>query len=75
MQRTWNVDNARLCVIGESGGGYIVTGIGMKLSINNESSLCKLLVPIIPMISNIFVLDDSKLFPIEKQGKKDMNGF
>lgn len=47
----------------------------MKLAVNNESHMCKLLVPIIPMVSNIFAMDDSKLFPIERHGKKDMNDF
>ena len=45
------VDPARICMAGESGGGYICAGAMVQLAKEGESDLVKLAVPIIPMLS------------------------
>jgi len=46
------VDPARICMAGESGGGYICAGAMIKLAMEDESHLVKLAIPTIPMVSD-----------------------
>jgi acetyl esterase/lipase len=49
------IDRTKICLSGESGGGYICTGVAMHAAKNDESHLIKLLVPISPMTSDEFL--------------------
>lgn len=53
------VDPARICMAGESGGGYICAGAMVQLALKDESDLVKLAIPAIPM------LDDYEFTSIE----------
>ena len=48
------IDSKRICVMGDSGGGYITAGACVKLAQNNEQDLVKLYVPIVPMTSDYY---------------------
>lgn len=54
----FNIDKNSLGLTGESGGGYICTGVAMELAKKNESHLCKICIPVIPMTSNYFIKTD-----------------
>merc|ERR1712086_417143 len=45
------VDPARMCMSGESGGGYICAGAMVQLARQGEGSMVKLAIPIIPMLT------------------------
>ena len=47
----FNVDPRRLCLNGESSGGYLAVGAAMELAKNGEVDRIKLLVPDVPAIS------------------------
>jgi acetyl esterase/lipase len=53
----YKIDPERICVTGESSGGYITTGIGMELAKRNESHLVKVMIPDLPMITSNTWLD------------------
>ena len=42
----------RICMAGESGGGYICSGAMVQLAIKDEAKLVKLAIPIIPMLDD-----------------------
>ena len=46
------VDPARICMAGESGGGYICAGAMVQLALREEAGLVKLAVPVIPMLDD-----------------------
>lgn len=49
------IDKTKVAISGESSGGYLATGVGMKLAEKDESHLVKLCFPIIPMTSDYYV--------------------
>lgn len=49
------IDQNRICLTGESGGGYICTGVAMHAAKNGEGELIKLLVAQVPMTSDEFI--------------------
>jgi len=55
------VDPARICIAGESGGGYICAGAMVQLAKEGESDLVKLAVPIIPMLSRYCFSDKAAM--------------
>merc|ERR1712088_297990 len=46
------VDPARICMAGESGGGYICSGAMVQLALKEEASLVKIAIPVIPMLDD-----------------------
>ena len=46
----YNLDPKKISIHGESGGGYLATGVAMHLAKNNESHLVKCVIPDVPMI-------------------------
>lgn len=56
------IDPNRIATIGESGGGYIVGGVSMRLGERNEGGLIKFGFHLIPMVTNAILLKpDSEL--------------
>merc|ERR1711915_4443 len=51
------VDTSRICIAGESGGGYICSGTMVHLATQGESGLVKLAIPIIPMLTDYSFTD------------------
>lgn len=49
------VDPSRICVSGESGGGYICTGLAMHAAKNDEGEKIKLMISHVPMTSDEFI--------------------
>ena len=49
---TYNIDTKRICVTGESSGGYLTSAVGYELAKRNESHLVKLLMVDIPMVAS-----------------------
>ena len=50
--KTLGIDDSRVAIAGESGGGYICFGTMVLLAQRNESNIVKLAMPIIPMIDD-----------------------
>jgi len=46
------VDPARICMAGESGGGYICSGAMVQLALKEEASMVKIAIPVIPMLDD-----------------------
>ena len=44
----YKIDPSRVCIMGESGGGYICIGVALTLAENNQSDLVKLSYTMIP---------------------------
>merc|ERR1712198_616809 len=55
------VDSARICMAGESGGGYICAGAMVQLATKEESHLVKLALPIIPMLTDYCFSDTAAM--------------
>lgn len=64
------VDPSRLCMSGESGGGYICAGAMVHLARQGESELVKLAIPIIPMLSD-YCFGDPKAMTVEEAEQAD----
>lgn len=45
----------RVGIFGDSGGGYITAGVGMRLAQNNEGDLVRFQIQMIPQVSNTFL--------------------
>ena len=54
----FNVDLKRLCLNGESSGGYLAVGTAMELAKTGEADRIKLLVPDVPAISAHWITPD-----------------
>lgn len=69
---TYNIDTKRICVTGESSGGYLTAAVGYELAKRDESHLVKLLFCDIPMVASNTWLDlpDDKLRPVALKCKK-----
>merc|ERR1711936_1062659 len=61
------VDPARIAMAGESGGGYICSGAMIKLAMEEESSLVKLAIPTIPMVSDYSFSDPAAMTNEERE--------
>lgn len=46
------VDPSRVAIMGESGGGYLTSGLCVMLAQKDESNLVKVAVPVIPMVDD-----------------------
>ena len=46
------VDSSRVCIAGESGGGYICSGAMVHLARKGEGHMVKLAIPVIPMLTD-----------------------
>merc|ERR1712156_722049 len=55
------VDASRICMAGESGGGYICAGAMVQLATQEESHLVKLALPIIPMLDDYCFSDTAAM--------------
>jgi len=66
------VDPARICISGESGGGYVCAGAMVKLAQEGESHLVKLAIPIIPMLCDYAWSDPAAMTKEEAESSKLM---
>ena len=62
-----NIDPEKIAIAGESGGGYICMATMVLMAQRNESSLVKLAMPNIPMISDYCFSDPAGMTKEEKQ--------
>jgi acetyl esterase len=61
------IDKTRIGIMGDSGGGYITTAVGMILAQTNESHLVRFQLPLIPQTSNVFLREKKDYFtPMEQ---------
>jgi len=60
------IDESRVCIAGESSGGYIVAGIALMLALNNESHLIKFQFQMIPMVDDLFMKEEEGKNKYEK---------
>merc|ERR1712236_92088 len=66
------VDPARICISGESGGGYVCAGAMVKLAQEGESHLVKLAIPIIPMVCDYAFSDKAAMTKDEAENADGM---
>ena len=65
----YKIDPARVCIMGESGGGYICIGVALMLAENNESHLVKLAYTMIPQCdASLFEKDVDSTWTAEEKG-------
>jgi len=67
------VDSSRVCIAGESGGGYICSGAMVHLARKGEGHLVKLAIPVIPMLTDYSFTDKTAMTNAEAEnaeGKK-----
>ena len=61
------IDRSRIGIMGDSGGGYICSAVGMVLAQTNESHLVRFQMPLIPQTSNVFIRENKDYFtPMEQ---------
>ena len=60
------IDPKKICMAGESGGGYVCLGACVMLAQNNESHLIKLALPIICMVDD-YAFSDPKAMTMEER--------
>ena len=69
----YKVDPKRVCIMGESGGGYICVGVALMLAENNESHLVKLSYPMIPQCdASYFEKDVDDTWTAEEKAYKGL---
>ena len=61
------IDPSRICIAGESGGGYICFGTMVMLAQKNETDVVKLAIPAIPMISDYSFGDVNEMTEEERE--------
>ena len=61
------MDASRICIAGESGGGYICFGAMVMLAQKGETNLVKLAIPMIPMISDYSFGDLNQMTKEERE--------
>ena len=61
------MDASRICIAGESGGGYICFGAMVMLAQKGETDLVKLAIPMIPMISDYSFGDLNQMTKEERE--------
>lgn len=66
----FGVDPKRMCIAGDSGGGYITAGAAMELAKRGKSDVVRLCLPMYPQVSNLFVRPKFQLDGIEKTTSK-----
>ena len=67
------IDPSRICLSGESGGGYICTGVAMHAAKNDEAKDIKLLVAHVPMTSDEFIRKPLEQFDEYRQNYVEIN--
>ena len=65
--RELGVDRHRVCIVGESGGGYICSSTMVYLAMQEEAQLIKLAIPIIPMLTDYCFGDPSAMTKEESE--------
>ena len=63
-----DVDPGKICIAGESGGGYICLGACVMLAQHNESHLVKLALPIIAMVDDYSFSSPESMTVEERSG-------
>jgi len=69
------IDTSRVALLGDSGGGYVATGVGMLLGERGEGNLVKFMMPQIPMVGDLYVRDgttDDDFTVPEEQGYRQI---
>ena len=61
------VDSSRVCIAGESGGGYICSGAMVHLARKGEGHLVKLAIPVIPMLTDYSFTDKTAMTNAEAE--------
>ena len=56
---TLKIDTNHLCIMGESGGAWVVGGTSILLAERDESHLVKFQALLIPQVGNMYVLDNA----------------
>jgi acetyl esterase/lipase len=58
--KTWGVDPHRICIFGESGGGWVTAGCALLLAEMGEGDLVKFHMPMLPMVNDMYWREDFK---------------
>merc|ERR1719461_1504856 len=61
------IDAGRICITGESGGGYITAGTMVKLAQEDEANLVKLAIPNVAMLSDYCFGNTSAMTKVESE--------